>query len=75
MSDLDINLYELETRIDVKMNDLDKRLSLLEQKLDIIANNHLEHLKKDVDKLTAILYTAVGTLIANLIAVIFLLTK
>lgn len=75
MSSRDVDLYELETKISENVADLDKRLALLEQKLDIIASNHLEHIKEDIDRLQAILYTAIGGIIVNLIGVIFLLIK
>lgn len=75
MSNRDIDIYELETKISENVADLDKRLALLEQKLDLIATNHLEHIKQDIDRLQAILYTAIGGIIVNLIGVIFILVK
>jgi len=54
---------------------LDKRMSLLEQKLDTIAGNHLAHIQADVSKIERVMYGAVGGIIVNLVAVIFLLIQ
>jgi tetrahydromethanopterin S-methyltransferase subunit G len=54
---------------------LDKRMSLLEQKLDTIAGNHLAHIQADVTKIERVMYGAVGGIIVNLVAVIFLLIQ
>ena len=34
---------------------LDKEVALIKQKLDTLENNHLAHIKKDIDRITYIL--------------------
>ena len=41
---------------------LDKHVALIKQKLDILENNHLSHIKKDVDRILYIL-GAVGIVV------------
>ena len=41
---------------------LDKDVALIKQKLDILENNHLAHIKKDVDRILYIL-GAVGIVV------------
>ena len=41
---------------------LDKDVALIKQKLDILENNHLAHIKKDVDRILYIL-GAVGLVV------------
>ena len=41
---------------------LDKDVALIKQKLDTLENNHLEHIKKDIDRILYIL-GAVGLVV------------
>ena len=41
---------------------LDKDVALIKQKLEILENNHLAHIKKDVDRILYIL-SAVGLIV------------
>ena len=41
---------------------LDKEIALIKQKLDILENNHLAHIKKDIDRILYIL-GAVGLIV------------
>ena len=45
------NMIETEDTI----RKLDKDVALIKQKLDILENNHLAHIKKDVDRILYIL--------------------
>jgi len=38
---------------------LDKEVALIKQKLDVLENNHLAHIKKDIDRILYVL-AAVG---------------
>ena len=40
---------------DETIRKLDKDVALIKQKLDILENNHLAHIKKDVDRILYIL--------------------
>ena len=53
-----INMIETEDTI----RKLDKDVALIKQKLDILENNHLAHIKKDVDRILYIL-GAVGIVV------------
>ena len=44
---------------------LDKDVALIKQKLDILENNHLAHIKKDVDRILYIL-GAVGIVVSTI---------
>ena len=52
------NMIEAEDTI----RKLDKDVALIKQKLDILENNHLAHIKKDVDRILYIL-GAVGIVV------------
>tara|TARA_Y100000004_G_scaffold91420_1_gene102440 strand:- start:39 stop:254 length:216 start_codon:yes stop_codon:yes gene_type:complete len=52
------NMIETEDTI----RKLDKDVALIKQKLDILENNHLAHIKKDVDRILYIL-GAVGIVV------------
>lgn len=71
----ELDLYELETKIGDKVAEIDKKVALLEQKIDLLMTNHLAHIQKDVDRINALLWGALGGLVVNLVAVIFLLIK
>ena len=58
MSRYNINMIETEDTI----RKLDKDVALIKQKLDILENNHLAHIKKDVDRILYIL-GAVGIVV------------
>ena len=47
---------------DETIRKLDKDVALIKQKLDILENNHLAHIKKDVDRILYIL-GAVGIVV------------
>ena len=48
----------MEKNIDVEVARIDGELKLIDQKLDTIKNNHLAHLKQDIDKITKTLIIA-----------------
>ena len=52
------NMIETEDTI----RKLDKDVALIKQKLDILENNHLAHIKKDVDRILYVL-GAVGIVV------------
>lgn len=70
-----LDLYEMEAKITEKVTNIELKMALLEQKLDILTSNHLHHIQKDVSWLKGVLYAAVGGIIVQLIAIIFLLLK
>ena len=55
-----------------KFVEIDGRIKLVNQKIDLIINNHLHHMKKDIDR---ILYSlgAIGLLVLG--QLLYLLTK
>lgn len=40
---------------DQTIQKLDKEIALIKQKLDVLENNHLAHIKKDIDRILYIL--------------------
>ena len=40
---------------DQTIQKLDKEVALIKQKLDVLENNHLAHIKKDIDRILYIL--------------------
>ena len=58
MSRYNINMIETEDTI----RKLDKDVALIKQKLDILENNHLAHIKKDIDRILYVL-GAVGLIV------------
>ena len=59
-----INIQKLKTMIETDqiVQKLDKDVALIKQKLDTLENNHLAHIKKDIDRILYVL-GAVGLVV------------
>tara|TARA_R100001510_G_C7521836_1_gene117001 strand:+ start:109 stop:306 length:198 start_codon:yes stop_codon:yes gene_type:complete len=60
----------MEKNIDVEVTRIDGELKLIDQKLDTIKNNHLVHLKQDIDKITKLVWTIGIMVFSNLLFIL-----
>tara|TARA_R100000697_G_scaffold112730_1_gene130518 strand:+ start:269 stop:466 length:198 start_codon:yes stop_codon:yes gene_type:complete len=60
----------MEKNIDVEVTRIDGELKLIDQKLDTIKNNHLAHLKQDIDKITKLVWTIGIMVFSNLLFIL-----
>lgn len=60
----------MEKNIDVEVARIDGELKLIDQKLDTIKNNHLAHLKQDIDKITKLVWTIGIMVFSNLLFIL-----
>ena len=59
-----------DKNIDVEVTRIDGELKLIHEKIDTIKNNHLAHLKADIDKITKLVWTIGIMVFSNLLFIV-----
>ena len=59
-----------DKNIDVEVARIDGELKLIHEKIDTIKNNHLAHLKADIDKINKLVWTIGIMVFSNLLFIL-----